>query len=155
MASTQYSSSASSSINSTTQGPPCHCSQPTFPCISWSDDNPGRRYFKCEAHGFIVWIDKERQCLWQKRSLLEAREKMRRQTLDINALREALEKANAQIAASEISRITGPRIDLLKSIEELLKQNVIDSDKKFRRFVVSSWGGFLVAVVVLVYALKK
>lgn len=80
---------------------------------------------------------------------------MRRQTHYINALREALEKANAQVAASEVSRITGPRIDFLKSVEELLKQNVNDSDKKFRRFVVSSWGGFLVAAAVLVYALKK
>ncbi|CAF2227207.1 hypothetical protein BRARA_H00669 [Brassica rapa] len=107
-----------------------------------------------EAYGFVVWIDKERQCLWQKRSLLEARDKMRRQTHDINALREALDKANAQVTALEVSRITGRRIEFLKAVEELLKQNVNDSDKKFRRFVVSSWGGFLVAAAVLVYALK-
>ncbi|KAG2314153.1 hypothetical protein Bca52824_017275 [Brassica carinata] len=80
---------------------------------------------------------------------------MRRQTHDINALREALDKANAQVAALEVSRLTGPRIEFLKAVEELLKQNVNDSEKKFLRFMVTSWGGFLVAASVLVYALKK
>ncbi|KAJ4891755.1 Uncharacterized protein Rs2_31503 [Raphanus sativus] len=56
--------------------PPCHCSQPTDLVISWSDDNPGRRYYKCEDHGFVVWHDKERACRWQKKSLLEARDRI-------------------------------------------------------------------------------
>ncbi|KAL0713002.1 hypothetical protein Bca4012_019980 [Brassica carinata] len=150
MSSTQYSSSASSFNNdSNNQGPPCHCSQSTIPFISWSDENPERHYFNCQDHGFVVWIDKEQPCLWQKRSLLEARDKIRRQSHDIKAFREALDKANAQVAALEVSRITGPRIEFLKAVEELLKQNVLESDKKFRTFVVSSWGGFLLATAVM------
>ncbi|KAG2312509.1 hypothetical protein Bca52824_024066 [Brassica carinata] len=151
MSSTQNSSSASVFDNSNYEGPPCHCSQPIIPCISWTDENPGRRYFNRELHGFVVWIDKDRPCLWQKRSLLEARDKIRRQSHEIKALRDAVDKANAQVAALELSRTTGSKIEFLKAVEELLQQNVIDSDKKFRSFVVSSWGGFLLATAVLVY----
>ncbi|CAN7074203.1 unnamed protein product, partial [Brassica oleracea var. botrytis] len=79
--------------------PLCHCLQPTTISISWTDANPGRRFYKCEVHGFFDWSDKELPCLWQKRSLLEARDKIRRQTEEIKALREAFSRANAQLAA--------------------------------------------------------
>ncbi|KAG2330122.1 hypothetical protein Bca4012_020312 [Brassica carinata] len=70
-------------------------------------ENPGRRYYKCEEHGFVVWHDKERSCRWQKKSLLEAREKTLTQTEEIKALCAALRQANAQIAALEVSRSPG------------------------------------------------
>ncbi|CAN6968318.1 unnamed protein product [Brassica oleracea var. botrytis] len=72
MSSSEISPYASVVANSNEEAPLCHCSQRTHKCISWSDDNPGRRYFNCEDHGFVVWYDKAPPFLWQKRSLIES-----------------------------------------------------------------------------------
>ena len=61
-------------------------------------------FFECEEHGFFEWLDKDMYCLWQKKSLLEAREKIRRQTEEIKALRAALCRANAQVATVHLTR---------------------------------------------------
>lgn len=89
--------------------------------ISWTDANPGRRFFKCDGHGFFDWSAKELPCLWQKRSFLEARDKIRRQTGEIKTLRAALCRANAQLATLELSRSSAPNVELLKSIEDIVK----------------------------------
>ncbi|KAL0794671.1 hypothetical protein Bca101_066048 [Brassica carinata] len=100
------------------EGPPCHCLQPSELAISWSDDNPGRRYYKCEDHGFVVWHDKEISCRWQKKSLLEARDKILTQSEEIKALCAALRQANAKIAASEVARSSSLINESLTSIED-------------------------------------
>lgn len=155
MVSSENSSASSLFTNSDIQAPLCHCSQPTERAISWTDENPGRRFFKCEEHGFIVWIDKAKLYLWQKRSLLEAREQNRRQEYEIKALREAVGKANAQLAVLDLSRSTSSDVHLLNAIEALLTQQKIETEKKLRRFVLTSWGGLVVATAVLVYVLKN
>ncbi|KAG2315017.1 hypothetical protein Bca4012_065820 [Brassica carinata] len=67
MDSSPSSSSASIGSNATNGAPLCHCSLPRSISISWTDANPGRRFFKCEEHGFFEWLDKEMPCLWQKK----------------------------------------------------------------------------------------
>ncbi|CAF2071882.1 unnamed protein product [Brassica napus] len=59
-----YSETSSASIGSipSSEGPPCHCSQRTVMTVSWTDENPGRRFYKCEEHGFFLWHDKEKSC---------------------------------------------------------------------------------------------
>ncbi|CAF1755735.1 unnamed protein product [Brassica oleracea var. botrytis] len=64
----------------------CHCGRKTSITKSWSDDNPGRLYFRCDVHTFIAWADEELQCMWQKASLLEARDIIRRQRDEIRQL---------------------------------------------------------------------
>ena len=149
MASGETSSSASISSTASIIFPLCHCLQPTTLSISWTDANPGRRFFKCDVHGFLEWSDKDLPCQWQKRSLLEARDKIRRQAAEIKALREAFSTANAQLAAVEVNRSTGPNDDLLIHIEEIVKAQIIQSDKNIRNCVFFSCAGFFVATVVL------
>ncbi|CAF2269257.1 unnamed protein product [Brassica napus] len=139
----------------TSQGPQCHCSQPTVLTIAWSDDNPGRRFYKCEEHGFVVWHDKEKSCSWQKKSLLEAREKILTQTEEIKALCAALRQANAKIAALEISRSSGPINETLKSIEDHVTVHINETERMVRKLILYSGGGFVLAATLLVYCLKK
>ncbi|KAF3517580.1 hypothetical protein DY000_02059704 [Brassica cretica] len=155
MSSSEISSYASVVANSNDEAPLCHCSQRTHKCISWSDDNLGRRYFNCEDHGFVVWYDKAPPCLWQKQSLIESRDKIRRQTNEIKALRDAIGQISAELSALKLVKTTGPTNDLLKAIKDLVKSQNVDSEKKYRRFVVSTWGGFVVAAAVIVYILKN
>lgn len=155
MSSSQISSEASSAERTTTGGPLCHCSQPTFLCISWSDDNPGRRFHKCDSHGFVAWFDKAPASLWQKQSLLEARDKIRRQSQDIKALRDALVQVNSEFSALQLSRSSGPTRDLVNSIEKVVKSLNYESEQRFRRYVVSSWGGVVLAAAVIVLFLKN
>lgn len=155
MSSSYVSSAGSSGHTPSTRGPLCHCAQPTVLCISWSDDNPGRRFYKCDAHGFVVWYDKAPSCLWQKQSLIEARDKIRVLTQDIKALRDALIQANSELSALQLSRSSVPESDLVTSIKNLFKKHNYESEKRFRRVVVSSWGGFVLAAAVMVYMIKK
>ncbi|KAL0701482.1 hypothetical protein Bca4012_057604 [Brassica carinata] len=154
MALSQNSSASIGSVPNI-DGPPCHCSQPTELVISWSDDNPGRRYYKCEDHGFVVWHDKERACRWQKKSLLEARDRILTQSEEIKALCAALRQANAQIAALEVVRSSGSINESLKAIEDRVTGHIKQTQTIFRNLVVYSGGGFALATALVVYFLKK
>lgn len=65
----------------------------------------------------MFWHDKEKSCPWQKRSLLEAREKILTQKEEIKALTAALRQVNGQIAVLEVSRCSGSVSETWKSIE--------------------------------------
>ncbi|CAH8307020.1 unnamed protein product [Eruca vesicaria subsp. sativa] len=66
--------SRSASSSATTQeitgsggaNPLCRCAKQTSLAVSWTDDNPGRRFYRCGEHGFVCWADKEPQMMWQK-----------------------------------------------------------------------------------------
>ncbi|CAD5333088.1 unnamed protein product [Arabidopsis thaliana] len=58
-------------------GRSCNCGRSTTKIKSWTDDNSGRRFFRCDVHGFVSWSDVEKQCTWQKLSLLEARDELK------------------------------------------------------------------------------
>ncbi|CAN6893808.1 unnamed protein product [Brassica oleracea] len=92
MASSQHSSAGTMRSTGNYDGPVCHCSKSTSISIAWTDANPGRRFYKCDDHGFVDWSDKEPPCLWQKQSLLEARDKIRHLTEEIKNLRQALSR---------------------------------------------------------------
>ncbi|CAG7878669.1 unnamed protein product [Brassica rapa] len=154
MALSQNSSASIGSIPNS-QGPPCYCLQPSQLAISWSDDNPGRRYYKCEDHGFVLCHDKERSCRWQKRSLLEAREKILTQSEEIKAFSAALRQANAQIAALEVGRSSGSLNESLRSIEDRVNEHMKQTQIMLRNVVVYSAGGFGLATALVFYFLKK
>lgn len=154
MAGSEHSSASIGSIP-ISDGPPCFCAQPSVLTISWSDDNPGRRYYKCEVHGFVFWHDKERYCLWQKKSLLEAWNRILTQTKEIKALCASLHQANAQIAALEVSRSSGSINETLRSIEARVTEHINDTQRIFRKVAFCSGGGFALATTLIVYYLKK
>ncbi|KAL0695498.1 hypothetical protein Bca4012_062678 [Brassica carinata] len=143
---------SSASIGSTTNndGPLCHCAKPTVLTIAWTDDNPGRRFYNCDDHGFVFWHDKERSCPWQKRSHLEAREKILTQKEEIKALAAALRQANGQIAALEVSRCSGSVNETLKSIEAHVTGHITETQKMVRKLVLYYGGGFAMATALLV-----
>ncbi|KAF8116348.1 hypothetical protein N665_0019s0028 [Sinapis alba] len=155
MAAQRNSSSASIGSASTFTVPLCHCSQLTRICISWTDENPGRRFFKCDEHGFLEWSDKDLSCLWQKRSLLEARDKTRRQSEENQALRAAFSRVNAQLAAVEAARMNVDNVDLLRPIEDIVKAATIQLEKKISQVIVYSWGGLFIATAVVMFMLKR
>ncbi|CAN6908852.1 unnamed protein product [Brassica oleracea var. botrytis] len=152
-----YSETSSASIGSipSSEGPPCHCSQRTVMTVSWTDENPGRRFYKCEEHGFFLWHDKEKSCPWQKKSLLEAREKILSQREEIKALSAALRQANGQITALEVSRSSGSINDTLKRIEDHVSAHINETQRMVRKVVVCSGGGLALAAALMVYYLKK
>ncbi|CAH8301317.1 unnamed protein product [Eruca vesicaria subsp. sativa] len=132
------SQNSSSSIGSipNSKGLPCDCSQPFELAISWSDVNPGRRYYKCEDHGFVVWHDKERSCCSQKNSLLEARDKILTQSEEIKALCAALRQANAQISALEVACSSGSINESLRSIKDRGTEHIKQTQTMLRNVVV-------------------
>ncbi|CAN6905627.1 unnamed protein product [Brassica oleracea] len=106
--------------------------------MAWTEENPGRRFYKCDEHGFVVWHDKEKSCRWQKQSLLEARDKILTQAEEIKALTTALRRANAQIAALEVFRSSGSINESLKAIEDHISAHINETQKVVRNLVLYS-----------------
>ncbi|KAG2268194.1 hypothetical protein Bca4012_070481 [Brassica carinata] len=134
MAQPQSSNSVTSRNPSSIDGPPCHCLRPTVMLTAWTDTNPGRRFYKCYLHGFFDWADAEEPHGWQRHSLLEARDQIRRLRKD--------------------------KADLYNEFAELhhqltLRANREPSDKMLRQMFVMSWGGFITVTAILVYMLKN
>ncbi|KAG2328116.1 hypothetical protein Bca4012_037154 [Brassica carinata] len=154
MATSEQSSASIGSIP-TTDGPLCHCALPSSLTISWSDDNPGRRYYKCDIHGFVVWHDKERSCGWQKKSLLEARDKILTQTEEIKALSAALRQANTQIVALEVSHSSASVNETMRSIKIRVTEHINETQRMLRKFVGYSGAGFALATALIVFVIKK
>ncbi|KAG2280307.1 hypothetical protein Bca4012_048582 [Brassica carinata] len=122
-------------------GPLCHCGRLTSITKSWSDDNPGRNYFRCVVHTFVAWADSEPPTLWQKISLLEARDikpanaKLIR---DLNCLHEAhvREMENA------------PTIAANKTLQDNLMKSEA-REKMLRHCLHILWAGFIIATAIL------
>ncbi|CAN7076410.1 unnamed protein product [Brassica oleracea var. botrytis] len=106
--------------------------------MAWTEENPGRRFYKCDEHGFVVWHDKEKSCRWQKQSLLEARDKILTQAEEVKALTTALRRANAQIAALEVFRSSGSINESLKAIEDHISAHINETQKVVRNLVLYS-----------------
>ncbi|KAJ4917873.1 hypothetical protein Rs2_03423 [Raphanus sativus] len=79
-------------------GPPCHWSRRTVVVMAWTDANPGRRFYKCYIHGFFKWADMEEPHDWQKQSLLEARDQIRRLRDDKKSLYNEIAELEKQLA---------------------------------------------------------
>ncbi|XP_018443531.1 uncharacterized protein LOC108815419 [Raphanus sativus] len=133
-------------------GPLCHCGRKTSLTKSWSDDNPGRLYFRCEVHTFVAWSDEEKACMWQKASLLEARDIMRRQRDEIRQLKAANAKLLRDWNSVQESQVRFdddvPAVDPDKNLEvELIKAAA--REKMIRHCLSISWVGFIVATAII------
>ncbi|XP_020876483.1 uncharacterized protein KIAA1211 homolog [Arabidopsis lyrata subsp. lyrata] len=144
-------------------GRSCNCGRSTTKLKSWTDENPGRRFFKCDVHGFVSWSDVEKQCNWQKLSLLEARD-------ELKVLKESLRAINQQkneeiriLSRSGFNRNEEEEEEKKKRLEEEKNQleeekikleeekkkleeetNVWkEKEKLLKQFLAISWGGFI------------
>ncbi|CAE6073382.1 unnamed protein product [Arabidopsis arenosa] len=115
------SQSSSSDANSISRrwGPLCNCGRATSVTKAWTNENPGRRFFRCGVHGFINWADEEKPFGWQKVSLLEARDEIRQ-------LKESLKAMKEQMVGLPVSASN----DHLKKHEEE-KKKLEEEKKKF------------------------
>ncbi|KAF8093210.1 hypothetical protein N665_0388s0011 [Sinapis alba] len=138
-----------------------HCSRMTKTTKAWTDDNPGRRFNRCTVHGFFSWADLEDPCGWQKLSLIEARDQIRRQQLEIRQLKEKLREGNQQILQQEEATngtscvaisMDDKALEITRLQVELL--NASDREKMLKQFLLISWGGFLAITTIIVATLK-
>ncbi|AED93900.1 hypothetical protein AT5G33393 [Arabidopsis thaliana] len=102
-------------------GRSCNCGRSTTKIKSWTDDNSGRRFFRCDVHGFVSWSDVEKQCTWQKLSLLEARD-------ELKALKESLRTPINQQAIKEEEE-TKKLEEETKKLE--VEKKTLEEEKKF------------------------
>ncbi|KAF8117662.1 hypothetical protein N665_0008s0018 [Sinapis alba] len=156
------SSSSGTRIEGYEGGPPlCHCSRVTKVTKSWTDDNPGRRFFRCPIHGFYSWADVEKACVWQKLSLIEAREQIRRQQLEIRQLKDKIsEQFRPSIQSREGSDSNPSRPisvedkSLEISVLEVDILNASEREKMLKQVLILSWGGFIAVTAIIVATLK-
>ncbi|KAF8049493.1 hypothetical protein N665_2199s0004 [Sinapis alba] len=139
----------------------CHCSRRTKKTKSWTDKNPGRRFYRCQIHGFLAWADVDEASGWQKLSLLEARDQIRCYEMEIRQLREIQTLRNESVLQAEGgSQCTtvGPQALEEKAEEirglqvELLRAS--DREKMLRQIMVLSRGGFIAVTAIIVTTLR-
>ncbi|KAF8051930.1 hypothetical protein N665_1642s0005 [Sinapis alba] len=142
-------------------GPMCHCSRGTKLTKSWTDANPGRRFFRCEAHGFISWADREEASGWQKVSLIEARDQIRRCNGEISRLKASITELNRGLfVAGDVSHTTSAvsqeGIDKEHEFNRLREESLksTEREKMYRQFLVLSWGGFFIVTAIIITAMK-
>ncbi|CAN8319506.1 unnamed protein product [Cochlearia groenlandica] len=71
----------------------CLCHRPAVIIKSWTDQNPGRRFYKCRGVAgrdcsFFQWYDNPKPQGWKMLALLEARDLIREQKKEIESLKE-------------------------------------------------------------------
>ncbi|XP_010495812.1 PREDICTED: uncharacterized protein LOC104772956 [Camelina sativa] len=131
-------------------GRSCNCGRPTIKLKSWTDENPGRIFYKCDVHGFVSWVDVEKQCNWQKLSLLEARDEIRHYKQKVNVLKDSV------IEEKKIIQLEEGKKQLEKEKKQLEDEvNVAkEREKLLRQFIAISWGGFILAIAIIITILK-
>ncbi|KAL0730544.1 hypothetical protein Bca4012_026637 [Brassica carinata] len=141
--------------------PPCRCGQPTILWKAWTDDNPGRRYFRCPVHGFSAWSDVGAPHGWHKISLLEARDEINRQKSEIQKLKGAIRALNLQNTNSTASADNFNAIPLaVENSEEFKKLETealksTERERLLRQVLIFSWGGFLAATAIIITMSKN
>lgn len=154
MANCNSSSSTSAVSVRQSHGPPCHCGRVTNMLMSWTDANPGRRFYKCEEHGFVIWADDEKPGGWQKESLLEARDQIRRYRSDINRLNVSVREAREQLVRERALRVAAETVSDVVD-HEIFQEELLKREKMLRQMFAMSWGGFILMTATLVYMLKN
>ncbi|KAL0722536.1 hypothetical protein Bca4012_037135 [Brassica carinata] len=118
------------------------------------DANPGRRFYKCYLHGFFKWADTEEATEWQKLSLLEARDQIRRLRDDkkslYNEIAEFQRQLTIQATAQQVNRAVEEETDL----NEINNSGFCSGDKMLCQFLIISWGGFIVTTAIIIYTMK-
>lgn len=92
---------------------------------------------------------------WQKKSLLEARDKILTQTEEIKAMYADLRQANTQIVALEISRSSSSVNETMRSIEERFTEHINETQRMLHKVVGYSGAGVVLATALIVYFIKK
>ncbi|KAF8110963.1 hypothetical protein N665_0077s0025 [Sinapis alba] len=142
--------------------PSCRCGRTTKPTVSWTDENPCRRFFRCPLHGFYGWLDVDKPGGWQKASLIEARDQIRRLEDEIRRLKlnaeETSQQAKVSTGSQELSvaenHVLVKREDEIGSFcGELSKSK--EREKMLREFILISWGVFFLATAIIVTMMKK
>ncbi|XP_024009468.1 uncharacterized protein LOC112084550 [Eutrema salsugineum] len=154
----ENSSSSANSFNSNynhQEAPLCHCRKPTKMTQSWTDENPGRMFFRCDTHGFSMWADKEKPYGWQKVRLIEAREQIRRQKDEIRELEATLRETQQGIDSRISANVTAEMSAEEKKKREFEAMASKEREKLLRQFVVVSWGGFIVIAAMILTMVKK
>ncbi|RID43114.1 hypothetical protein BRARA_J02939 [Brassica rapa] len=152
------SSGAISSSKKKNEGPLCHCKRRTSMAKAWTNDNPGRRFWLCNPHGFVAWIDLEEQNGWQKQSLLEARDVMDRLREEIKVLKQSPWTTSQQATIEDSTALLleeGDRLAEEKKKLEIALITSVEKEKLLRQFLILSWGGFIVITIIIVFAMLK
>ncbi|KAG7558616.1 Zinc finger GRF-type [Arabidopsis thaliana x Arabidopsis arenosa] len=139
----------------------CECGKEVMISQSWTDNNPGRRFYRCGAGrrsvcDYFRWRDVERQTRWQKLALIEARDVIRAQSEEINRLTSG--QANQRGRADEVNddELSGV-VQKLEEENEALRIAVTVAAEKERRLrcvAILSWIGFVCGVATIVYKFK-
>ncbi|KAL0855739.1 hypothetical protein Bca101_060892 [Brassica carinata] len=149
-------SQSSSSVTSHPfDGPPCHCSRRTLLVMALTDANPGRRFYKCYLHGFFTWADREEPHGWQKQSLLEARDQIRRLREDKKSLYNEIAELEKQLALQATAERAQRPED--EEIDGQGMPNLVYSDREkvMRQLFILSWGGFISTTAIIIYMLSS
>ena len=152
------SSGARSSYKKMFNGPLCYCKKRTSTAKAWTDDNPGRRFWLCDSHGFVDWVDKEEQNEWQKQSLLEARGVMDRQREEIKNLKQLLRTTSEEATTGDATALLLEERDRLAEQKKQLEIALITSvekEKLLRQFICLSWGGVIVITCIMAVSMLK
>ncbi|XP_019099714.1 PREDICTED: uncharacterized protein LOC109132525 [Camelina sativa] len=130
-------------------GPICNCGKAIIVVKSWTNDNPGRRFYKCAVHGFFGWADEEKPCGWQKISLLEARDELRHQKDEIKLLKESLKAMNEHGLSGATTTMHTGLVNKYEQEKNHLENEVMAATEReimLRQFIVLSWRGFIVVI---------
>lgn len=102
----------------------CNCNRPAKIFRAWTRENPGRRFWRCtgrrvangwDSCNFFRWRDVEEPEGWQHLALLEARDIIREQKVEISDLRE---KVRLSTHGSENSEISSELMEKMKEENE-------------------------------------
>ncbi|CAN8252256.1 unnamed protein product [Cochlearia groenlandica] len=144
----------------------CFCGKSARVLQAWTDDNPGRRFYRCADSksrcNFFQWLDVEKPHGWQKKAFVETREEIKEQKTIILQLKEEMKMFKSVHQSEDEIEVESKnrKSILLYEVEienKMLKQEITgngDKEKMLRQFVMISWLGFVIVIVVVVHALK-
>ncbi|CAH8391404.1 unnamed protein product [Eruca vesicaria subsp. sativa] len=136
----------------------CYCKKRTSSAKAWRDENQSRRFWCCDSHGFVDWIDKEEKNEWKKQSLLDARGVMDRQREEIRNLKQLVRTTSQQVKTEDSTALLleeGDRIVEEKKKLETALITSVEKEKLLRQFLGLFWGVFVVIIVIMVVGILK
>lgn len=146
----------------------CNCNRLAKIFQSWTDDNPGRRFYRCpgrkvlngyESCKFFVWYDVEAPHGWQRDALIGARDVINQQKEEIKSLRNkvrALTIDSESVEQNENERNTVYVKQACEECEALKKEVLVLKERSMvnRNVLITSSIGFTVVLGVVVGMLK-
>lgn len=133
---------------------------------SWTDDNPGRRFYGCQGrkvvHGyesckFFIWYDVEKPHGWQRDALIGARDVVNQQKEEIKSLRNKISALTVDSQSVEQTERSTVYVQQACEDCEALKKEVLvlkERSRVYRNVLVTSSIGFTVVLGVVVGMLK-